>query len=201
MSKLKRTIIKNPAVINAKPCVYSIQPYSSDVCQLLIEFQRFEIQPPIYDEANNVLECEDSLSIGDFTLCGDNTGQHLYVPFNVAQGVSEIPLTFDLPSRWASSVWRLLVTQLECPAKPKKRSQSFMPFVNGNNLQNLRTIFTSHSNADLDLLAPHGCHQYYTQMTGDMKTFNYKADGSSYYLPNMNYVICIKPTVGANMIE
>ncbi|XP_065369201.1 uncharacterized protein LOC135961603 [Calliphora vicina] len=201
VSKLKRTIIKNPTNINANPCVYTIQPYSADVCQLLIQFQRFEIEPPVYDAANNILECGDNLSIGDFTLCGDNTGQHLYVPFNVANGVSEVSLTFNLPNRWPSSIWRLVVTQLECPAQPRRRSQSFMPFVNGNNLQSLRTIFSSHSNADLELLAPHGCHQYYTQLSDNIKSFNYKADGSTYYLPNMNYVICIKPTGGANMIE
>ncbi|KAM7343770.1 uncharacterized protein ACRADG_010701 [Cochliomyia hominivorax] len=201
ISKLKRTIIKNPAIINTSPCVYTIQPYSTDVCQLLIEFQRFELQPPIFDALNNVQECADNLSIGDFILCGDNTDQHLYLPFNVANGVPEITFTFNLPNRWASSIWRMVVTQLECPAQPKKRTQSFMPFVNSNNLQNLRTIFTSHSNVDLDLLAPHGCHQYYTKPTGNIKTFNYKSDGSAYYLPNMNYVICIKPSGGANMIE
>ncbi|KAI8118133.1 hypothetical protein FF38_09714 [Lucilia cuprina] len=200
-SRLKRTIIKNPAVFNSNPCIYTIQPYSPDVCQLLIQFERFEMQPPNYDAGNNVLECGDNLSIGDFTLCGDNNGQHLYLPFNVASGVPEITLTFNLPNRWSASIWRLVVTQLECPAQPKKRAQSFMPFVNGNNLQNLRTIFTSHSNADLELLAPHGCHQYYTQLTGSIKSFNYKPDGSTYYLPNMNYVICIKPTGGVNMIE
>lgn len=135
-------------------------------------------------------------------MCGENTGQHLYLPFNVANGVPEISFTFNLPNAWPSSVWRLVVTQLECPAQPKKRSQqSFMPFVNSNNLQSLRTIFTSHSNADLDLLAPPGCHQYYTKPTGTIKSFNFKPDGSTYYIKEMSYVICIKPSGGANMIE
>lgn len=144
--------------------------------------------------------------IGDFTLCGDNTGQHLYLPFNVANGIQEITLTFNLPNRWSLNNWRLVITQLECPVS-KRRSQqqqqqlTFMPFVNGNNLPNLRTIFSSHHNNDFDLLAPPGCHQYFTQPMGTIKTFNYKDDGSTYYLPGMNYVICIKPSSGATMIE
>lgn len=199
VSKLKRTIIKNPALFTMDPCVYTIQAFSPSVCQLLIEFQRFELQPPTLNM--NSLECGDNLSIGDFILCGDNTAQHLYIPFNVANGVSEIPLTFNLPNRWSQSVWRMVITQLECPAVPKKRSQTFMPFVNGNNLQNLRSIFSSHNNNDLDMLAPTGCNQYFTQLTGNIKSFNFKDDGSSYYLSNMNYVICIKPVPGATMIE
>ena len=186
--------------MNINPCVYTIQPFSPDVCQLLIEFQSFELQPPVYSTTDFSQKCDDHLSIEDFILCGFNTGQHLYVPFNVASGVPEISLTFNLPNRWVSSIWRLVVTQLECPAQPKKRTQSFMPFVSGNNLQNLRTIFSSHHNGDLDMLAPPGCHQYYTQPSGNIKSFNFK-DDTTFYLPSMNYVICIKSTAGANMIE
>lgn len=187
--------------MNIDPCIYTIQHFSPDVCQLLIEFQRFELQPPIYSTANMKQDCADHLLIGDFKLCGYNTGQHLYVPFNVANGITEITLTFNLPNRWPSSIWNLVITQLECPAQPKKRTQSFMPFVSGNNLQNLRTIFSSHhGGGDLELLAPPGCHQYYTQPSGSIKSFNFK-DDTTLYLPNMNYVICIKPAGGANMIE
>lgn len=197
---MKRTIIKNPTNINTTPCVYTIKPYSSKVCQLLIEFQRFELQPPIYDSVNNVQECGDYLSVGDFIFCGDNSGQHLYLSFN---GVPEISFTFNLPNGWPSSVWHLVVTQLECSTKTNERSPVFKPLFGENYLQNLRTFtkFTTENNNDLDLLAPHGCQQYFTKPTGNIKTFNFKEDGSTYYPPNMHYVICIKSQEGANMIE
>ncbi|XP_061401825.1 uncharacterized protein LOC133337631 [Musca vetustissima] len=207
ISTMKRTIIKNPALFTQDPCEYHIQAYSQNVCQLLIEFQRFELQPPTFNPGTHTLECGDSLMIGDFTLCGDNTGQHLYLPFNVANGIQEITLTFNLPNRWSFNNWRMVITQLECPAAKKRhqqqqpQQQSFMPFVNANNLPNLRSIFSSHHNGDLELLAPPGCHQYFTQPMGTIKSFNFKDDASTYYLPNMNYVICIKPTSGASMIE
>ncbi|XP_075167945.1 uncharacterized protein LOC142240117 [Haematobia irritans] len=200
ISKLKRTIIKNPSTITSDRCEYRIQAFNANVCQLLIEFQRCELQPPTYNPNTHTQECEDQLQIGDFNLCGDNSGQHLYIPFHVNSGIDEIILAFNLPNRWPKSHWRLVITQLECPAI-KKRSQSFMPFVNGKNLPSLRNIFSSHHGNDMDLLAPPGCHQYFTRMTDTIKSFNFKEDGTAYYLPNMNYVICIRPIPGATMIE
>ncbi|XP_013110089.2 uncharacterized protein LOC106088922 [Stomoxys calcitrans] len=200
ISKLKRIIIRNPSTITSDRCEYRIKPYSPNVCQLLIEFQLCELQPPNYDPGSNAQECEDHLQIGDFTLCGDNTGQHLYIPFHVSSGIDEISLIFNLPNRWPRSRWRIVITQLECPVL-RKRAQSFMPFVSGKNLPNLRTMFSSHQGDDRDLIAPPGCHQYFTKMADTIRSFNFNEDGTAYYLPNLNYVICIRPSPGATMIE
>lgn len=178
------------------PCVYTIRPYSANVCQLLIEFVLFELQEPTLNAANNALECADHLIVGDFTLCGHNTGQHLYFPFNVANGAEAMTLSFNLPMRSSANRWHLVVTQLECPLVRSSRTlgRTFMQIIN----ESLEPFVAN----DLDKLAPLGCNQYYTQLTGNIKSFNYKSDaGLSYYPPNMNYVICIKPTAAAMQIR
>ncbi|XP_061401827.1 uncharacterized protein LOC133337632 [Musca vetustissima] len=199
VSKSKQTIIKNPPTLAEDSCVYHIRPYSPNVCQLLVEFKEFELQQPVLDPQTLRLECGDHLEIGDFSLCGDNTGQHLYLPFNVAKGEKEIALTFNLPHRWSSSKWHLIVTQLECPVH-KRLGQRLLDEV----LMDGRTILSamaSDSSHDWELLAPTGCNQYFTKTVGTIKSFNFKNDGSSRYLPNMKYVICIKAVNGATIIE
>uniref|UniRef100_A0A1I8NRK2 CUB domain-containing protein n=1 Tax=Stomoxys calcitrans TaxID=35570 RepID=A0A1I8NRK2_STOCA len=208
-SKLKRIVIKNPANINQDNCVYHILPHSSNVCQLLIEFQQFELEPPTYRADVHTLECEDHLAVGDFHLCGHNTGQHLYLPFNVAKGTKEIALAFSLANRWPQSKWNLVVTQLECSKANKRMSFSSLWNMGDNmGLQNMRTLFTAPTFAKTicpkvneDILAPAGCNQYYTQPTGTIRSFNYQENAASYYLPNMNYVVCIKAGPDATMIE
>uniref|UniRef100_A0A1B0BFM7 CUB domain-containing protein n=1 Tax=Glossina palpalis gambiensis TaxID=67801 RepID=A0A1B0BFM7_9MUSC len=209
--KEKRVVIKSAALEKTpSSCSYRIQRFSNQVCQVLIEFKSLELQPPIFDATQSSLECEDHVVIGDFILCGENSGQHLYVPYDGSKDDTELIIKFALPNKWSQSQWHLIVTQLQCPRKNenKKRSPSYMPFINSNNLENLRTIFTIPYNSnsknaldDIDLLAPLGCNQYFTQSEGQIKSFNYKSDGSGYYLSKMNYVICIKPVKSANMIQ
>uniref|UniRef100_A0A1A9V8L7 CUB domain-containing protein n=1 Tax=Glossina austeni TaxID=7395 RepID=A0A1A9V8L7_GLOAU len=211
ITKDKRVVIKS-ASLQKTPnfCSYRIQPFSTQVCQVLIEFKTLELQPPILEATQSSLECEDHVVIGDFMLCGENSGQHLYVPFDGNNDDTELIIKFALPNKWSQSQWHLILTQLECPktSADKKRSPSYMPFINSNNLDNLRTMFTIPYNSnnkntlgDIDLLAPLGCNQYFTQSEGQIKSFNYKPDGSGYYLSKMNYVICIKPVKAAKMIR
>ncbi|KAL9920159.1 uncharacterized protein ACN427_001798 [Glossina fuscipes fuscipes] len=209
--KEKRVVIKSAALEKIpSSCSYRIQRFSTQVCQVLIEFKTLELQPPILDATQSSLECEDHVVIGDFMLCGENSGQHLYVPYDGSKDDTQLIIKFALPNKWSQSQWHLIVTQLQCPRtnENKKRSPSYMPFINSNNLENLRTMFTIPYNSnskntldDIDLLAPLGCNQYFTQSEGQIKSFNYKSDGSGYYLSKMNYVICIKPVKAANMIQ
>ncbi|XP_037955642.1 uncharacterized protein LOC119685439 [Teleopsis dalmanni] len=196
-SKLKRIIIRNPVTLE-RTCNYRIEAYSSSVCQLLIEFERFELKQPTLDVGQQKLDCTDYFTVDKFTLCGDNTQQHLYIPFRMG-GNEVVQLTFELPDRWRDTKWRLIVTQLECPVA-KKRSSSILSFGNQNNLQDLRTIFSTH-HSDWDLLAPIGCDQFYRDSRGTIKSFNYQTSGNTYYMAETNYAICIKPVMGSTMIE
>uniref|UniRef100_A0A0K8VXW4 CUB domain-containing protein n=1 Tax=Bactrocera latifrons TaxID=174628 RepID=A0A0K8VXW4_BACLA len=196
ISSSKRIIIKNPVQLPTV-CQYVITPYSSNVCQLLIEFEQFELNQPTNDATLGTSTCGDRFLVGDFTLCGENSGQHIYLPYDVAAGATQVTLEFSFPTKWAQSSWNLIVTQLECP-QPKKRfgaSSMVMPFMGQTNLQDLRKIFSA-KHSDWELLAPPGCSQYFRQPTGTIKSF-----GDIYYMENLHYTICIRPLPGPSVIE
>ncbi|XP_004535998.1 uncharacterized protein LOC101454711 [Ceratitis capitata] len=195
ISSSKRIIIKNPVQLPSV-CQYIIAPYSSNVCQLLIEFQHFELEQPTNDATLGTSTCNDKFTVDEFVLCGENTGQHIYLRFDVAAGATQATLDFSLPRRWAQSSWHLVVTQLECPAEKKRfGSGMLLPFMGQSNIQDLRKIFST-KNSDWDLLAPFGCDQYFRQPTGTIKSF-----GNVYYMTNLHYTICIRPVAGSTMIE
>jgi len=77
------------------------------------------------------------------SLCGLNSGQHLYIP--VSKG-EHIQLIFDLSSNTAEYIWNVKVTQIESYSIDVWMSQ---------------------------LEAPSGCLQYYTQPSGSIKSFNF----------------------------
>ncbi|XP_022228595.2 uncharacterized protein LOC111078297 [Drosophila obscura] len=200
-TRQKRIIIKKPATLTSDLTTYTIEAYSVNVQQLRIDFEQFELQQPILTDA--MLECQDYFEAGGFKLCGVNTGQHLYLPFNVAAGIEQVTLTFAVPTSWTGTNWRLIVTQLEGPAaSTKRRSSAASSTFTGstNTLQDLRNIFASH-HADYELLAPAGCQQFYTEPTGTIRSFNYQAMLGSNYMPDLNYNICIKSVASASMIE
>ncbi|XP_034478286.1 uncharacterized protein LOC117784605 [Drosophila innubila] len=198
-TRLKRTIIRNPATFASDTCQYTIEAFSANVQQLRIDFEQFELPQPVASATDErMLECRDYFEAADFKLCGVNAGQHLYLPFNVAAGIDQLTLTFVVPTRWSQTNWRLIVTQLEGPQVSSRRRMT--PFGGSNSLQDLRNIFASH-HADYELLAPAGCHQYYTELTGNIRSFNYQPSMGFPYMSDTSYTICIKSTPSASMIE
>lgn len=202
-TRLKRTLIRNPASFSSDICTYTIEAYSANVQQLRIDFEQFELPQPVASATDErLLECKDFFEAGKFKLCGVNPGQHFYLPFNVAAGMDQITLTFSVPTRWQQTSWRMIVTQLEAPqANTRRRATAFGGFGgNSNSLQDLRNIFASH-HADYDLLAPAGCDQYYTELTGNIRSFNHQPTMGYPYMSDSSYTICIKSTPSASMIE
>ncbi|XP_033153875.1 uncharacterized protein LOC117136879 [Drosophila mauritiana] len=199
-TRQKRTIIKNPGVLSSDLNTYTIEAFSSNVQQLRIDFEQFVMQQPT--DVDGVLECQDYFEAGGFKLCGVNDGQHLYLPFNAAAGVDQVTLTFVVTSRGTAPVWRLIVTQLEGPpANSRRRSSTSSGLgTSTNSLQDLRDIFASH-HADYELLAPPGCQQYYTDLSGTIRSFNFQTSVTSNYMPDLSYNICIKSATTASMIE
>ncbi|XP_055839320.1 uncharacterized protein LOC129907239 [Episyrphus balteatus] len=200
-SKLKRTLIQTPTSIPSK-CTYVFEPYSPNVCQIKIEMEEFRLQQPqavtTGANAGDTVECSDRLEVNDITLCGNNDGQHLYVPFDVAGGTdANVNLIFNLPNRDPVSRWRLIVTQLECPTASTRKG--LLPFAKNAGFQDLKNIFSSQSN-DLPMLAPRGCTQYFTERTGTFESFNFNS-GVGPYMSNLNYAICFQRQVGDSAIE
>lgn len=215
----KRIVLSSPGtggLAELDTCQYRVAPWSGQVCQVRVDFERLELPQPQLNANSGVLECVDFLQIQHFRLCGRNSGQHLYIPIRRGQ---ELQLLFRLAtSLGRQSTWQLILTQLECPRdsargvgtrQPEVQTPTvrpILPFL-GNFLP--RTIFggqsgigsgsgpaaqliqtfTSPSSADLEMLAPLGCDQYYRTTTGGIVSFNF---AGGVYMPNMKYSICVK---------
>ena len=94
-------------------CSLTVQPCSSAVCQLRIDFLDLSLAPPNGDGTCNT----DILSITGGAsqvppICGENTGQHVYVDFD---GTSSITITVTAtPSYTFARNWHLKVSQINC---------------------------------------------------------------------------------------
>jgi len=114
------TYIQNPSYpttfSTTGSCAYSVTPLSSDICQLRLDFDNFDIT----DASTGV--CTDSFTAAGPTgsnpmdLCGTNTGMHLYVE----QGRSTTPttLTFTIAT---GGTWKIKVSQIECSSLARAR--------------------------------------------------------------------------------
>ena len=114
---------------DADPCTYTFCKTSSDVCKLRIDYDVMVLSPPegvtlpaaaasITDGAN-FGHCEtDSLTISNPggnippTICGYNTGQHMYVP--ASDQCNQINIDIDTGSTSTTRKWQIKVTQYEC---------------------------------------------------------------------------------------
>merc|ERR1711971_829098 len=107
------TYIQNPSYptgyTTTGSCVYSVTPLSSEICQLRLDFDNFDIVE------TTTGTCTDSLTIAGPTgrnpmdLCGTLTGLHVYVE----QGRSTTALTFTTAST-SGITWKAKVSQIEC---------------------------------------------------------------------------------------
>ena len=114
---------------DADPCTYTFCKVSSDVCKLRIDYDVMVLSPPegvtlpaaaasITDGAN-FGHCEtDSLTISNPgganppTICGYNTGQHMWVP--ASDSCNQINIDIDTGSTGTTRKWQIKVTQYEC---------------------------------------------------------------------------------------
>jgi hypothetical protein len=131
-------------------------------------------------------------------ICGENSGQHIYVNFN---GDSDIILMIStgVLASYARS-WNIKITQLacDCPSLGEVPKSS------------------SHKNANaLVVTAPTGCLMYYTDLTGTVNSFNYGTTLSgalvtnpmnmtrpgTRQLANENYGVCVQMQPGYCSIQ
>lgn len=183
-------------------CGYTIQPYSAKVCQLRFEFNSVVLAPPT-TTGNSAGACENQLlDINGMTLCGDLSGQHLYVPIDQSNSVlgSGFILQFLTQGMTTTTAkWNIQVTQLECPEPASQSKLSFLTIPRQSTLRDLRRMFTLKS-SEVDEIAPAGCDQYYTQKKGNIRSFNYQ-NGLGQYPQNLHYTICVKRGSGDKTLE
>lgn len=91
----------------------TISPASSDICQVRLDFLDLTLAPPNGDGRCN----RDALTISGGssdvpTLCGTNSGQHVYVNFDGSQSIS---INIAASSSFSfGRKWHIMVTQIDC---------------------------------------------------------------------------------------
>ncbi|XP_046403611.1 uncharacterized protein LOC124169148 [Ischnura elegans] len=175
-------------------CSLTVTVNDPAVTQLRLDFETFKLDQPTISGANpgaNIYPpylCNNdtftvsspstgaSGNLGFKNLCGENTGQHIYVPVNATMGSASLEFVFELADRTRypgliSPQWKIKITQIDCCA-----------------------------NETNDLCAPQGCLQYYPERTGQFESFNYNG-GKGHYQGYLNYAICFKRYDGVCSIQ
>jgi len=154
---------------------YTVEKSSSDVCQLRLDFETFNILGPALTtetEAVSGDNCPDTFTVtvpsGNIpTICGQNTGEHIYLDYGDSDSIR---IAFDLNAVGTDDStgrqWEIKVTQVEC----------WNPSA-----------------------APSGCLQYSTGLTGRFTTFNFQ--GNDGHLNNNQYSHCIRQECGYCCIQ
>ncbi|VVC32163.1 Hypothetical protein CINCED_3A025412 [Cinara cedri] len=206
-SDLSTSYFKNPDKFQ-EVCVYKIN-IKQKICQIRIDFERFSLGQPTKSTNQSAYACEhdeftvfsnDNTIMNLPVLCGENSGQHVYVPLNPHTSSDlndrqQITLRFRLTTRDdkyndPTPFWKLKISQLECTPTimPTKRWKS-------TDDDAVRQVSSSEEKENSKYsLAPDGCLQYFTDEDGSFESFNYHK-GQGHYLGNLNYAVCFKRNV------
>ncbi|XP_014369924.2 uncharacterized protein LOC106719946 [Papilio machaon] len=165
------------AYAGGQTCTLIVNRCNSNVCQLRIDFLDMVLAQPNGDGV--CLTDAVTITGGNTivpTICGDNTGQTLFVDFNQDAAIT-ITITATLATTF-SRRWNMRLTQLGC---------------------------------DCPGIAPNGCLQYYTGLTGTINSFNYGTTPNTALsaslvtgtrqIANLNYGICIRMEAGYCAIQ
>merc|ERR1712141_404216 len=110
---------------DSDPCTYTFCPTNTDVCKLRIDFDTMVLTAPATVTAASAAV---SITVGDCiydtltvsnpggavppTICGYNTGQHMFVP--ASSQCNQINIDIDTLTTTTTRKWQIKVTQYEC---------------------------------------------------------------------------------------
>ncbi|XP_059097989.1 uncharacterized protein LOC131892220 [Tigriopus californicus] len=170
MVRENSTYFQGDATTMAGGCSYQVCPVSNDICQIRLDFIMFNIAGPdvsttttfstlngnavemggaASNMASNCItdsfSATDGSGMGSNVICGDNTGQHMYL--SAEGGCVKLMFQFGsmamgMGTAMAMRMWKIKVSQISCQS---------------------------------ELLAPQGCTQYITNPLGMgmVQTFNF----------------------------
>ncbi|XP_046404269.1 uncharacterized protein LOC124169662 [Ischnura elegans] len=181
VTSMEQFYFTNPRSYNPY-CNLQVQINNPRVTQLRLDFKRFSLAQPdggtvssptayFCNQDRFTVSTSSGGSYGFQALCGENTGQHIYVPVDASMGTATVNLNFMLSNGMNPAQWDIIVTQLDC---------------------------TSSDSAGL--CAPAGCLQYYPSPSGSFESFNFN-NGAGHYLGLLNYNICFKRNNGVCGIQ
>merc|ERR1712001_489975 len=122
------------------PCAQTVNRMQTDICQIRLDFVNMVLGNP----AAATGECDaagDNLVIAAGatnllgpstppTLCGTNTGQHVYVDAGTATAAAT--LTFTLAAA-STATWRIKVSQIECSSEYRPPNGCLQYFMGARN--------------------------------------------------------------------
>jgi|ERR1712037_157077 len=122
------TYIRNPGypssytASSAGTCTFTFNKVSDDICQLRLDFQTFTG----FVTATTVGACSDKLAMAGQTgvdppsICGTNTGYHMYTEFGAASTDSiTMTLTYTSTGLTTSKTFNMLARQISCTSSYK----------------------------------------------------------------------------------
>ncbi|XP_068622329.1 uncharacterized protein [Battus philenor] len=191
-------------------CSYNVEINNNNVCQIRIDFETFNLAPPTtvepvenvtqrpgYTCRNDIFQVTNLQANSDSlpSLCGDNSGQHLYVRVNASTNSRSIRINFKIADRSTQphlpqATWKIKVTQLECFNTLGKFRDGILEAITSSLPS---TPLSSSADRDEYLIAPPGCLQYYPDRSGIIESFNYNR-GDGPYIANLGYATCFKRT-------
>ena len=111
------TYIQNPSYPSSESsgsCSYNVRPLSTDICQLRLEFDNFDLTEtsPVVGTCVDTFDVTSGSSRDYFKLCGTLSGQHIYV--ETGRKTTDQTLSFTIATTSTVATWRIKVNQLTC---------------------------------------------------------------------------------------
>merc|ERR1711860_347161 len=109
------------AYTSASTLKYTVNKCADSVCGLRLDFDSFTIRGPGDTKETDRGECKDTFKISSThsqnipTICGKNTGQHVYVEFGTKSS-DTVSLEFTTSGTTESRSWEIKTTQIPCGA-------------------------------------------------------------------------------------
>jgi len=169
------------AEVNTRTYDYMVTKCSSEICQVRLDFLVANFAQPVAATGSCAGDDRDRILLNaggndpDRTLCGDLTGQHVYMDVSPANTqAATITVTADADAAAGGTKnWRIKVSQIECDSEYRAPDGCFQYF-----FENVNTIMT---------------------FNYDGATARANADGG--VLSGLDYRICIRKNDGMCSIE
>ncbi|XP_071451697.1 uncharacterized protein [Hetaerina americana] len=103
-------------------CRFTVRVSDKRVCQLRLDLDAFHLSEPEVSRGG-VVRCAKqwfqvrgalASSLGFIELCGDNSGQHLYIPVEASLGPTTVQLVISTLRGASAYRWKVGVTQVDC---------------------------------------------------------------------------------------
>jgi len=115
------TYIRNPnfpstyTPSSTSTCTFTFNKVSTDICQLRLDFQTFSGFDETAGSCTDKLVTEGQTGSNPPTICGTNTGYHMYTEFGVTS-TDTISLTITYGSTTTAKAFNILTRQVSCDA-------------------------------------------------------------------------------------